>query len=610
MAGPGREGQASYDAQTVDPGMVRKPVPSAGKAAGLDGTGWQTGGGCVWKRLTARPRPAAAPLFTPAAPSRLPRRLQWESPAAPPQRGVWRVPFARRGGGYRTQRLRPFPLRGGLSAPGRRGVRPAGLRQRGRAWEIGGSAWRPAERRGYRLLARCSRLKASPPQVLSVNELREITDDISKLTIVHEIVLNSDFKLQAASSSPASLENRVKETLHKAFWDSLEEQLSASPPDYAWAIHLLQEIKEALLSLLLPQHNQLRSEIEEALNMELIRQEAEHGALDIHGLTTYVLGMMARLCAPIRDEEVQGLQSLADPAQLLREIFWVLNLMKMDMLNFTNQSLRTHLQGHTVQYERKKFQELFDKLPNSMDRTRGWLCKAAAEVSASARSLGSTSSSTTVPSLTSVLNQGYMNLLCWDPGQEYPETLLMDQARLQEVQAQVNQLTIVAAVLLVTAGMCGSTLCGSPGFVARLKRVTKVLLEGLSCTRYEEALEDISKQVLQEVSRTLSQLGYPAFTTDKCAFLKGQIKSIVDKGNAVRHVIEQRIHSFLSLFISPDGQNSQKDFIQEELLEVGRRFGSVIHHNRQVYGPYYLGILKKMLLPDAEPDSEAGMDSF
>lgn len=60
----------------------------------------------------------------------------------------------------------------------------------------------------------------------------------------------------------------------------------------------------------------------------------------------------------------------------------------------------------------------------------------------------------------------------------------MDQARLQEVQAQVNQLTIIAAVLLVTSGMCGSTLCGSPGIVARLKRVTKVLLEGLSCTRW------------------------------------------------------------------------------------------------------------------------------
>lgn len=52
--------------------------------------------------------------------------------------------------------------------------------------------------------------------------------------------------------------------------------------------------------------------------MELIRQEAEHGALDIRGLATYILDTMATLCAPVRDEDVQGLQSLSDPAQLLR----------------------------------------------------------------------------------------------------------------------------------------------------------------------------------------------------------------------------------------------------------------------------------------------------
>lgn len=52
--------------------------------------------------------------------------------------------------------------------------------------------------------------------------------------------------------------------------------------------------------------------------MELIRQEAEHGVLDIRGLTTYILDTMAMLCAPVRDEEVQGLQSLTDPAQLFR----------------------------------------------------------------------------------------------------------------------------------------------------------------------------------------------------------------------------------------------------------------------------------------------------
>ncbi|NWY06203.1 TCP11 protein, partial [Nothoprocta ornata] len=381
-----------------------------------------------------------------------------------------------------------------------------------------------------------------------------------------------------------SLENRVKETLHRAFWDRLKEQLSASPPDYTQAIQLLQEIKEALLSLLLPRHNRLRSEIEAALDMELIRQEAAHGALDVGRLSAHVLGTMAMLCAPLRDDDVRALRDLTDPVQLLREIFRVLDLMKMDMLNFTIQSLRPHLQEHSVQYERKKFQELLDKLPSSLEHTAEWLRRAAAEAATAPRGAGSSAK----PSPAAVLDQAYMNLLRWEPAhREYPETLFMDQARLQEVRSQVNQLVIVAAVLLVTSGTCGSTLFGSPGFVARLKRVTKVLLEGLSSTRCEEALHDVGDQVLQEVGRTLSQLGYPALAVDQRASLKGQISSIADENNAVRRVVEQRIHSFLSLFISPNGQNSPKDLpkgleaIQEELLAVGRRFGTVVHHNRQ-----------------------------
>ncbi|XP_040547561.1 T-complex protein 11 homolog isoform X2 [Gallus gallus] len=341
---------------------------------------------------------------------------------------------------------------------------------------------------------------ASSPQILSTNELQELSDEVFRLSTVHEIVLNADLKVHMVNFPPHSLENRVKETLHKAFWDRLKKQISASPPDYTQAIQLLQEIKEALLLLLLPQNSQLRSQIEGVLDLELIRQEAEHGALDIHGLSTSILSTMAMLCAPFRDEEVQGLQSLTDPVELLREIFRVLDLMKMDMLNFTIQNLRPYLQECYVQYEQEKFQKILDKLPNSLDNTTEWLRRAAAaEVSASslqsqscpatssspdAHFQGAVNSNTTVPSAMSVLNRGYMDLLCWEPGQnEYPETLLLDQARLQEVQAQVNQLTIIAAVLLVTSGVCGSTLFDSPGFIARLKLVTKVLLEGLSSIR-------------------------------------------------------------------------------------------------------------------------------
>ena len=41
-----------------------------------------------------------------------------------------------------------------------------------------------------------------------------------------------------------SLEGRIKEVMHKAFWDSLAESLREDPPDYSHALVLLKEVKE------------------------------------------------------------------------------------------------------------------------------------------------------------------------------------------------------------------------------------------------------------------------------------------------------------------------------------------------------------------------------
>ncbi|KAJ7332973.1 hypothetical protein JRQ81_015153 [Phrynocephalus forsythii] len=465
---------------------------------------------------------------------------------------------------------------------------------------------------------------SSPPQLFSMPELIETANEVSKMTIAHEIIVNQEFRLQEVNFAPNSLEDRVKETLHKAFWDSLREQLSKSPPDYSHAVKLLQEIKEALQSLLLPQQTRLRSQIEEALDMELIKQEAEHGALNIANLTTYILDTMAILCAPVRDEELQKLRVIADPVYLLREILRILDLMKMDMVNFTIQTLRPHLQEHSVQYERKKFQELLNKLPGGLVCTTDWLRKAAAEVSSSdLKSTSSTSEITespvrscpeahrdvlSMPSPTAVLNQAYMNLLYWDFGKDgYPETVLMDKGRLQALQAEVSQLAIIAAVLLVSKSTCGSKVFSSAGYEDRLKQITKALLVGLPDTRLEDALLDISNQIHQEINRILHQLGYSALTADNSAVLKGQLKSLADKDNTVRVLIEQRIQTFLRHCLAPGGKISKNlphglAPIQEELLEVGQRFGNLINHNRQVFGPYYSGILKELLLPEGMAD--------
>ena len=53
--------------------------------------------------------------------------------------------------------------------------------------------------------------------------------------------------------------------------------------------------------------------------MDLLKQETEHGALNVLHISSYILNMMALLCMPLRDEAVQKLESIKEPVELLRQ---------------------------------------------------------------------------------------------------------------------------------------------------------------------------------------------------------------------------------------------------------------------------------------------------
>ncbi|XP_074204645.1 T-complex protein 11 homolog [Camelus bactrianus] len=451
----------------------------------------------------------------------------------------------------------------------------------------------------------------------------DTVNDASKLS--SEIGMNHDFHVEEKVLPPSSLEGRVKETIHNAFWDHLKEQLLAAPPDFSCALELLKEIKEILLSLLLPRQNRLRSEIEEALDMDLLKKEAEHGTLNVPHLSKYILNMMTLLCAPVRDEAVQKLENITDPVRLLRGIFQVLGLMKMDMVNYTIQSLQPQLQEHSIQYERAKFQELLNKQPRLLDHTTKWLAQAAADLSMPPPSCPDTpNSSSGVSSSPSeaaispeplspamVLSQGFLNLLLWDPeDEEFPETLLMDRAWLQELEAQLNQLTILASVLLVASSFSGSVLFGSPQFVDKLKRTTKALMEEFNSRPEEEAMVTVSERVSQEIHQSLKNMGLAALSSDNTASLIGQLQNVAKKENCVRSVIDQRIHLFLKCCLVLGVQRSLLDLpggltlIEAELAELGQKFVNLTHHNQQVFGPYYMEILKTLLPPAQALETE------
>lgn len=160
--------------------------------------------------------------------------------------------------------------------------------------------------------------KSSPSRPVSIEELMETAKGVTNMALAHEIVVNGDFQIKPAELPEHSLEKKVRDIVHKAFWDCLEAQLKEDPPTYDHAIKLLGEIKESLLSFLLPGHTRLRSQITEVLDLDLIKQEAENGALDISKLVRFVIGMMGTLCAPARDEDIKKLKDIHEIVPLFR----------------------------------------------------------------------------------------------------------------------------------------------------------------------------------------------------------------------------------------------------------------------------------------------------
>jgi len=91
---------------------------------------------------------------------------------------------------------------------------------------------------------------ASPPKFVSFDEIVKAANGMKNMALAHEIAVDKNFQLQKLEPEDGSFHRRVKEIMHKAFWNLLAEQLAEDPPDYSHALVLMKEIKEVIILFL------------------------------------------------------------------------------------------------------------------------------------------------------------------------------------------------------------------------------------------------------------------------------------------------------------------------------------------------------------------------
>ncbi|XP_012725205.2 T-complex protein 11-like protein 2 [Fundulus heteroclitus] len=470
---------------------------------------------------------------------------------------------------------------------------------------------------------------SSPPKTLSLDEVMETARDLHDLKLAHDIA-SYGLHVEVIQEPANSLWKTVKDNVHKAYWDILEAELNDDPPEYRHAIKLLEEIREMLLSFLNPGANRMRTQIMEVLDLDLIRQQAENNAVDIQGLASYIIATMGKLCAPIRDEEIRKLQESTDNiVPLLKEVFRVLNLMNVDIINSTIQGLKPTLQQYGVEYERETFQKILDKTPTALKRTTSWIESALEELLPPTVPPGKPDEAgkglRALPGPIQIFNTACLRFLTWGDFSEtlVPETWVMDESRLEDIQQQLKACQIVNEVLLIVNSTVGGPLQGISSLSDRLKRMITVLLQGMHRPpvrptllpaqkpmdfNLEETLEGVSAQICSELNKSLTERNYPPLSPELQASLRGQICSLTQKDNPIRTLVEDRVQQYFTALLSePKTQTKLEQVpagltaIKPELVLIGKTFISLINYNWAVYGPFYMDIFKKLLFGSSPP---------
>ncbi|KAH9416663.1 T-complex protein 11, partial [Dermatophagoides pteronyssinus] len=419
------------------------------------------------------------------------------------------------------------------------------------------------------------------------------------------------------TTSPLSkLESNVRETMKKAFWNILEEQLAEQPPNYQQAISLLNEIKETLLLFLMPQHVQLKNEIDEILDIELIKQK-----------------ICSRLCCPVRDEMIKKLTEIKDMIPLFKGIFELLEVMRLDFANFYIQQFRPHIQLASVEYEREKFKNLIEAHQkyqiDVLEYTSKWIRR-------NYDCLDLSHETDMKKLFNKVLISSYIDLLqCLNPSfncyminnsdeqkteDDYPETLLLIRNRIDLVREKIFKVTLISSVFVVTFAAIGEPLQSIKDFRLKLKQdleaimntssgddeqQQKIPLQYLKLNDLKSMLTSISIQVRTSIEKALNDYQAPGLSETKLDSLKYQINELSTPGNRIRSVMERRILEFIERVIqSPSSQTaapiqvpSGLSTFANELIQIASEFTRFVSYNRAVYSPYYTKIIAEIAGP-------------
>lgn len=463
-------------------------------------------------------------------------------------------------------------------------------------------------------------------KMMSLNELMDAAKGVTNMYLAHEIAVDKDFMLEKINgeeeetNEPTTFEAHIKKVIHQAFWDLLADELKEEPPVYNQALTLLEDVRKGLCKMLLPSQHRIKANIMERLDLDLIKQQADNGVLDFDSYSVYVLDLMGKLCAPVRDDEINALKALdrKDIVKLFQGIMKTLDHMRLDMANFMIQQARPLIMSQSVEYEKIKFKEFLETQNDGLEFTRSWLMRHAPSEEEHAVLQGRIEEAKFKKMLMNrILTEALVELLEWDEYYSLPETLAMDHKRIISLRDQTERTSVSTAVILVSFSNISGFII--PMDAQKLKETIKshvdiLLQDFFDDTNLLTLLPNVALQVIKDINDYLKEKGKALLPDSTAKNLQDQISELEDPNHRIRDLVQKRIVDFNKQAIA--GSRSAPlqippglTLCQKELAQIAGGFVRLVSYNRAVFGEFYDDIIENHVLFKSKESSNVDKES-
>jgi hypothetical protein len=383
---------------------------------------------------------------------------------------------------------------------------------------------------------------------------RASPNKLSNEQIAHELLLDENFEVNIyggyKKENPAR--ERMRTTFHKAFWDSLADDLRSRPVLYVRTLHVFHEVKTGVKRLeSLALESQLSARIDDVIDFDLINQMIEKDAFtwkcctklisDVFSLVQrldYILSPAPIVSDPLSNcngtrkrktcesktghvEQdivawgiVQRLMAEADldtnlqPVALCEAVRFLLNTSQFTASIITNKRLKMVLpvlRDHGVEYERDKMELKLSAKSLSLKNTTALIhFTISNDVTAGRMNIENLTinESTKTASYTSIMNSVVVELVvdvnAMTPT-TFPEVWHLDSRRIVEVQSAFKLLVRVGSVVVIVGSNMQRFVDTSP--TVFLDTLIKRLLSAPDSEHDLKSMIGIVDQVLKNLPK-------------------------------------------------------------------------------------------------------------